>query len=404
VKSIKNELIQIESTISSISSKIEAYSESLIDVDALKNSISKIENDIVLYTAKIQEYQQVPKPNLESYIKIESQIREKEIEISIAKTKRSTFFDQYRSLAKSKTTFNPKLQCNECGAKIDIEKSKLQHEHLQKDIENQLVILKQQIDDLDALISKDAAIKSLAQKISLKKNKESELFNKAQNSIQELKSLISRKQIEKDNFNEKLLNFNNNINKINELKQKLEKMYSLRALKTKDFEFYSTLSSIFSPTGAQAYILDSVIDSFNNRVAYYIDLIWPNSSYTLNSYKENNKGEVSAKFSETLTIDGIKISIGSLSGGELKALSLCIDFTIIDLLQTNFAININPIILDEPFDGLDQVGKEIVLNLLKKLAKDRQILVVDHSSEAKSMFSSIIMVEKRNGISSISSI
>ena len=191
------------------------------------------------------------------------------------------------------------------------------------------------------------------------------------------------------------------VSKINNLTVLISKLDSYKQQKLKDHEFYKTLSAIYSPTGAQAYILDSIIDSFNECIIDYIHLVWPTATYKLNSFKESSKGDITAKFSESLMIDAKEVSVGSLSGGEMRAISLCIDFAIMDVMQNNFGIRINPTILDEPFDGLDAIGKEIVIGLLEKIAQTRQILVVDHSTEAKTLFTKTILVELRNKISTV---
>ena len=100
-------------------------------------------------------------------------------------------------------------------------------------------------------------------------------------------------------------------------------------------------------------------------------------------------------------INGKSTSIGSLSGGELRALSLATDFAIVDVLSSKFSLDLNPIILDEPFNGLDSAGKEMVIELLETISNEKEIWVVDHASEAKSLFNRTIRVEKRNGISKI---
>ena len=66
------------------------------------------------------------------------------------------------------------------------------------------------------------------------------------------------------------------------------------------------------------------------------------------------------------------------------------------------AERIRSIILDEPMDGLDGMGREIVLDLLKNIAKDRLIIVIDHAQELKAAFESVIRVEKRNNTSIVS--
>src|SRR5690606_20360512 len=113
-------------------------------------------------------------------------------------------------------------------------------------------------------------------------------------------------------------NLNLKLSQNNELLSKIEILESLKikvsehvAKKQLDFDLYKTLSSIYSPTGAQAYILDSVVDSFNSSVSKYVDMVWPLASYTLTTHKETSKGDVVAKFSETLIIDGKEVSMGS---------------------------------------------------------------------------------------------
>ena len=77
------------------------------------------------------------------------------------------------------------------------------------------------------------------------------------------------------------------------------------------------------------------------------------------------------------------------------------DFAAIDILNTICGVRLNPIILDEPFGALDNANRERVLELLEQLSQERQILVIDHSSEAKVSFSNVLKVEKRNGISAM---
>ena len=108
-----------------------------------------------------------------------------------------------------------------------------------------------------------------------------------------------------------------------------------------------------------------------------------------------------AKFSEKLVINGNPRSIGALSGGEHRCLSLAVDFAVIDVLETMFGFSLNPIMLDEPFDSLDAANRDRVVDLLEQLAVNRQIWVVDHAAESKAAFSNTVRVEKRNGISAL---
>jgi DNA repair exonuclease SbcCD ATPase subunit len=307
----------------------------------------------------------------------------------------------YRELEKERHEYDPDIKCNECGASKDTEDAKYSHMLHQTTVLHKLKSVKKEIDECDLILAKEESVKNLAAKLKERKHNETRTYEKAHNRVLELRNSVN---IKTKDLNALCLKLDSN----KELWSKIQAFTDTRAKymdsvkeNNANLELYKTIANVYSPTGAQAYILDSVIDFFNDAVDKHIELLWPNASYTLTSYKENVKGEITAKFSEILTMDGKEVSVGSLSGGELKALSLCVDFSILDILETQFGIALNPIVLDEPFEGLGPAGREIVVELVEKLAQTRQIFVIDHASEAKAMFSNVIRVEKRSGVSSI---
>lgn len=402
VKSIALEINDIKVKLIAAISRIEAYTESLIDEDEITEQNKILQNEVDLLTNKLSSLQEVVKPDLSNYFHLESQISSKEKEISVAKATKSMLHNEYRKLNGSISEFNVSSTCLECGSKIDTASAKLQHQQHQDNIRLEAVSIKHKIDEQDAIIAKENDLNNIKIKISNKKNKELEEYNSARIQSSDTSALISRKRLQIESNFVKVLKGNELVSKINVLNDSVSIYKVKNDYKGKELEFYKTLSSVYSPTGAPAYVLDSIIDSFNDTITKYVELVWPTASYSLNSYKETSKGDITAKFSELLVMDGEEVSIGSLSGGELRALSLCVDFTVVEILQKNFGITINPIVLDEPFDGLDSSGKEIVIELLDKLSRDRSIIVIDHGSEAKAMFSKTIMVEKRAGVSTIS--
>lgn len=400
-KNLSNEINALLSQIAAGRSKIEAYTESLVDVDVIKSNLKVLQNNITSYENKIRELQEVKKPDLSNYIKLENQLASKVQEFAVAKSTKTLLHGQYRKLLASQKEFDGEDSCRLCGSVLDLTEAKTHHEQEQNLIQKELKQLKIQIDAQDAILSKEGEIASLRQKIQDKKRKETQDFDSAQSSLSELKIALQKSQSSVENYVLKLSQNQDLLSKINSLSEVNSKLETIHAKKVKDLEFYKVLSAAYAPTGAPAYILDSIVDSFNEAVKNYISLVWPTASYTLNTFKENSKGDVTAKFSECLMINGKEVSVGSLSGGEARAISLCVDFAIMDVMQNNFGIKINPTILDEPFDGLDGVGKEIVIELLEKIARDRQIFVVDHSSEAKAMFAKVISVELKNEVSRV---
>src|SRR5690606_25707823 len=120
-----------------------------------------------------------------------------------------------------------------------------------------------------------------------------------------------------------------------------------------------------------AYVMDTIVDVFNDKIGDYVNMIWPNASYSIQTFKETGSGELRAKFSEKLVIAGDTVSTGSLSGGEFRCLSLAMDFAIVDVLESMFGTKVNPIILDEPFNDLDASNRERAVELLQRISVDR---------------------------------
>lgn len=398
----KQAAIDLETNkVSTARARVEAYEESLIDHEAVSAQAAAALAAIAPYEKEVLELSAVVKPDLSKYANTEDQIRTKQQEIAQAKAKRSLLHDRYRELTAAIQDYNPDMACGECGSSLDTPEARAAHAEHQTKVSTKAVDVKKQIDDADAIIAKEQSITDLARKLRDKKQQESADYQAAQLRINELKSFIRSQQQVAENATLKLSNNTEILSKIEALQEKVVIGLNNIDNNKRELELYKTLSAIYSPTGAQAYVLDSVVDSFNEVIQKYVDMLSPNMSYALNSFKENSDGAIVAKFSETLTKGGKEVSVGSLSGGEEKGLSLCVDFALLEVLETQFGMTLNPIILDEPFDGLDTAGREIVIDLLESLARNRQIFVVDHASESKAMFTKSIRVELRNDISTI---
>ena len=390
--------------LNSTRSRIEAYEESLIDVDSVQKSIDDLTLSIYTVEKDILKHSDISKPDLSKYSKLEDDIRTKQADIAQAKAKRSMLHDRYRELNAAIADYDPDQACNECGSSLDKPEARVAHAEHQNKVKQKAIDIKKQIDECELIISKEQGVTALAIKLRDKKNQESADYLAAQKRINELTSNVNVQKVQLKNANLKLSGNSDLVNKIDDLKGACTKVLHIIDANKRELDLYKALSAVYSPTGAQAYVLDSVVDSFNEVIQKYIDIMSPNMSYTLNSFKETAKGDVVAKFSETLTKGGKEVSVGSLSGGEEKGLSLCVDFALLEVLETQFGMTLNPIILDEPFDGLDAAGREIVVDLLESLARNRQIFVVDHASEAKALFTKSIRIELRNDISVVNTV
>lgn len=382
--------------------RIETYEESLIDADSVQATIHQLTSTISRREKEIDKIFDTPKPDLSKYKSTEENIKIKLADITRAKAKREMLHDRYRELSTSIQTYDPNQSCSECGSALDSSDARTAHSEHQQKIQKKMLDIKTQLDDLETIIAKENSLLELNSKLQDKKQAESITYQDSQSRIAELNNFIILRKQELKSAHLKLENNSELLNKINTLNDNVNKLGINMSNNKQELELYKTLSTVYSPTGAQAYVLDSIVDSFNEVIQKYIDMLSPNMSYVLNSFKETAKGDVVAKFSETLTKGGQEVSVGSLSGGEEKGLSLCVDFALLEVLETQFGMSLNPIVLDEPFDGLDMAGREIVISLLENLARNRQIMVVDHASESKAMFTKFIRVELQNDVSSVS--
>jgi DNA repair exonuclease SbcCD ATPase subunit len=125
-----------------------------------------------------------------------------------------------------------------------------------------------------------------------------------------------------------------------------------------------------------------------------------NSTVQLEGIKETKEGKIKEEVNAVISMDGeVGIPIKSLSGGERSSVDLAVDLAVVDLLENKTGKGIDVFILDEPFDGLDTVGIEMALEVLKNSNINKRLVIVDHNPEVKQMVESRLVVV-RDGVTS----
>jgi DNA repair exonuclease SbcCD ATPase subunit len=400
-KVIESEIQTLKLKISGNQAKIDTYRESVIDEAELKSILVDIGNKIESINNTIVALDATPRPDISKLNLLEQDLDQKYKTVVFARNKRQILHNQYRKVESKILPFNGSSECTSCGSTLDISEAKKHHEQELQKLKQELSSIKQEIDDCDKEVSQEKNLDSLRAKLLDKKMSQTKNRDEADKQIMQLQLQLKLEQKEQKDITLKLQQNQNIVNKIQALTKENQNNINILSHNLNEFEIYKAVSTAFSTTGVQAYVLDSIIDVFNSRIAGYLQFIWSNASYKINTFKETSKGSIVAKLSEQLTMGDSEVSIGSLSGGELRALSICADLAIIDILEQYSGLAMNPIIMDEPFDGLDSVGRELVIELLGNIFSNRCAMIVDHYSEAKAMFSKIIKVEKRLGISSV---
>lgn len=416
-KKLESEISDLSVKVEKAKSKIEVYLEQKVDKDELKKQSGEAHDKSVQLSLAVKRLSEVEKPDLSKFYEIEKKISDKKNAFTSLRLQKQQLHNEHNRLSNLITDFvpsSPDAHCPSCNTALSVKNNtvaehsnqdalKAQHDKHMENLRQQLSDVTKNINDIDEKLYKEKEVTILEQKLKEDREKKSSQYQKAQRDISVINAQIENVHSEINRIHDALEAADEVDIKIKTLKELIRQCNNQIASKNKDLEVYREIVTMYSPTGAPAYVMDSILDSFNEAVNNYTSLIWPSANYQLKSYKESKSGDLSAKFSEVLIINGQETSIGALSGGEQRAFSLSIDFAIADILSKQFGMPLNPIIMDEPFGGLDAIGREVVIELLEKLAVNRQIWVIDHASEAKSMFSTILRVEKRNGTSYITS-
>lgn len=415
IKSVDAEIASLNSSISSINSSIGILSKQTLDDNLLKDQILECRETInTLRHQKDLLSESIKKPDISKYDKIKDKLLEQKHKIIDAKSKVKSIDINILNLERMKqnTDIPHDIVCPSCNSEIylhsgsslnksSIDKIVCDRVSKNKDLDDKISILNTEKSSFNIIIDKENEVNAFIDKIIKQQVKDESEYTKMITSSCSIDREIILNQ-------DKIKLIQDSIDKISSIKKKISDLtFDLKiksdslSVKQADKDKLSAASVVFSATGAQAYIMEDFISSFNDFVYEHLSAVWNNASYMIRSYKDKKDNSISAKFSESLIIDSKNRSLGSLSGGEYRMLSLVVDFAVIDVLQKHFGMRLNPIILDEPFDGLDNVGKELIINLLQHIADSKEVWVVDHASEVKSLFSRTVTIEKKFGISKI---
>lgn len=168
-------------------------------------------------------------------------------------------------------------------------------------------------------------------------------------------------------------------------------------------EYYTQAVDAFSNKGIRSVILDFVTPFLNEKANKYLTILTGSDiEVKFQTQVENAKGELKDKFDVTVVNKNGGQSYKANSAGEQKRIDLAISFAIQDLIMDKNDLATNIALYDECFDGLDIIGCENVITLLKERLKTvPTIFVITHNAHLAPLFEKSIKVVKENGISRI---
>lgn len=321
-----------------------------------------------------------------------------------------------KDLRKQYTDINNKTVCPLCGHKLD-------EEHKQNELNNIIAkgndckaeLLKYQNGQKQLLPIKDKQ-EAVVNKLQAEVNNYNSLYKEYQNKVTSIKNEQQQIKYELQNYDAKIQAqeqssafdivpakcYNSDIkeeeDKLKKVKRNIEK------LETKIDNYTILVNKVFSKEGITSVVLDLITPYLNEHANYYLNKLSGSIlTIDMNTQKMNANKTLSDKFDLRVHNQAGADSYQNCSAGERKRIDIAIAFAIQDLQQDHANTATNIAIYDECFDGLDSVGCESVIEILKEKANTiSSIFVITHNDTLKPLFdNSIQVIKNKQGISSI---
>jgi DNA repair exonuclease SbcCD ATPase subunit len=220
-------------------------------------------------------------------------------------------------------------------------------------------------------------------------------------NIDAVKNVIKTLELEQANYDSSLKSKEKNIaiNKeyLNKYVAQLEDKNKEYQKAQSEFLLYQEAKRLFKSYTNKMF--EEALETIGRNATERLNKI-PNMS-TASVYFEpfkEVKGKIKEEVSVVVSMDGdIGIPIKSLSGGERSAADLAVDLAVADFIEEHSGMGANYLILDEPCSGMDTVCKQEYIEMLKTVSTNKQILIVEHSTEVKEMVDDVITV-RREGL------
>jgi DNA repair exonuclease SbcCD ATPase subunit len=229
---------------------------------------------------------------------------------------------------------------------------------------------------LEQNIEKDSEIKEPKKKMDMTENQR--LFGELNSYITGLQHRIS--------------NSRNTIQSYNNAMERLEKYSTDMEKKEKAFSLYKWMFDNI-PNMKLKFIHENKValeDLINENLAN-MDIPFNVKIETERQLKSTSEFKEAFSFDIISTIAGHKADKKDLSGGEEICVLLATQFAINDVAGMNFNFEI----YDEIYSELDDRNTEVVINMLKERAKNKQIFTVSHEPEVSNSFDKIIHIKKK---------
>jgi ABC-type phosphate transport system ATPase subunit len=180
--------------------------------------------------------------------------------------------------------------------------------------------------------------------------------------------------------------------RLNGFKQDLEKIAEDYNLLIEEKNVLSSAAVLLKDNGIKAKIIKQYIPIINKLINKYLSAMDFFVSFELD---ENFKESIKSRHRDDFSYD-------SFSEGEKQKIDLALLFTWRAIAKMRNSINTNLLIMDEVFDSsLDLNSTEYLINIIRDIAKDNNIVIISHKEHMNEKFTNVIKFVKIKNFSQI---
>ena len=192
-----------------------------------------------------------------------------------------------------------------------------------------------------------------------------------QERLDELNNKLKQKQTERNGPSPYVAIKTTAVNELTNKRKEVDDKKAEVEKAEKELPYYNFWVKAFSDTGIRKYIINGIIPTLNNQIAYWLQFLIDN--------------KIKLTFDDQLkeTIDRWPFQkhpyvYHGMSGGQRRRLNLSIAPSFGHIMSLNTGCSLSVVFLDEVSMNMDEVGVNGIYRFICELAKDRQVFVIDH--------------------------
>lgn len=156
--------------------------------------------------------------------------------------------------------------------------------------------------------------------------------------------------------------------------------------------------ALLGKDGFLGVIFDDVLSEISKEANDILGKLSNTSHVSVEFRSENQKGKKT--IAPVFYVSGNEATRNSgLSGGMGSSADLAVDLGVISVVERRLGAAPSWLILDETFNGMPKTTKETALEILQVYAQNRLVIVVDHGTEMKAAFGTVLQIKDVDGTS-----